>query len=117
VAVDASAFAAPAHRRRDAVFGQHDDRALSDQPIEQKGFEHLAVAHALIEERMAGKTWVIGDRYSVVDPYLLVFYRWGNRMRIDMRQKYPAWTDHAHRMSERAAVKRALATEDVSIWG
>ena len=84
--------------------------------IKQKGFEHLAVAHALIEERMTGKTWVVANRYSVVDPYLLVFYRWGNRMSIDMRQKYPAWTDHAHRMSERAAVRRALATEDVSIW-
>jgi len=86
------------------------------EPVKDKGVEHLAAAHALIEERMRGKTWVVGDNYSVVDPYLLVFYRWGNRMQIDMRNKYPAWTEHARRMSERAAVKRALATEGISIW-
>jgi len=85
-------------------------------PIKQKGFEHLASAHALIEERLADKTWVLGDNYSVLDPYLLVFYRWGHRMKIDMRQQYPAWTAHALAMSERAAVKRALATEGISIW-
>jgi len=46
------------------------------EPVKDKGVEHLAAAHALIEERMRGKTWVVGDNYSVVDPYLLVFYRW-----------------------------------------
>jgi glutathione S-transferase len=84
--------------------------------IRNKGYEHLAAAHAMIDERMRGKAWVVGESYSVVDPYLLVFYRWGNRMKIDMQAKYPAWTEHARRVAERAAVKRALATEGISIW-
>jgi hypothetical protein len=37
-------------------------------------------------------------------------------MKIDMRRKHPAWTEHARRLSERAAVRRALATEGISIW-
>jgi glutathione S-transferase len=85
-------------------------------PIKAKGFEHLRSAHTMIEERMRGKTWVVGDSYSVVDPYLLVFYRWGNRMKIDMKRQCPAWTEHTMRLSERAAVNRAIATEGISIW-
>lgn len=90
--------------------------ATHAEAVKQKGFEHLEAAHAIIEERMSRKSWAVGDRYSVVDPYLLVFYRWGNRMKIDMRGKYPAWTEHAQRLSERPAVQRALATENISLW-
>jgi glutathione S-transferase len=84
--------------------------------ITSKGFDHLTMAHEMIEDRMRARTWVVGDAYSVVDPYLLVFYRWGNRMKIDMRAKYPAWSEHALRMAERAAVTRALTTEGISLW-
>jgi glutathione S-transferase len=84
--------------------------------IKMKGFEHLHSAHTMVEERMRGKAWVINDSYSVVDPYLLVFYRWGNRMKINMKDQYPAWTEHALRLTERAAVQRALKTEGISIW-
>lgn len=90
--------------------------ATHAEVVKQKGFEHLEAAHAIIEARMSGKSWAVGDRYSVVDPYLLVFYRWGNRMKIDMRRKYPAWTEHAQRLGERPAVRRALATENISLW-
>jgi glutathione S-transferase len=86
------------------------------EPIKSKGFEHLKMAYEMIDDRMSGRTWVVGDAYSVVDPYLLVFYRWGNRMKIDMQASYPAWSEHAHRMADRAAVKRALTTEGISLW-
>jgi glutathione S-transferase len=81
-----------------------------------KGKEHLAAAFDLIEARLAERTWAVADRYSVVDPYLLVFYRWGNRMRIAMRHSYPAWTAHALRLEARAAVQRAIAQEGISLW-
>lgn len=84
--------------------------------IRQKGFEHLASAHEMIEDRLQTQTWALGEGYSIVDPYLLVFYRWGNRMKIDMRSRYPRWTDHASRMAARPAVARALATEGISLW-
>jgi glutathione S-transferase len=86
------------------------------EPIKSKGFEHLTMAHEMIEDRMRGRAWAVGNAYSVVDPYILVFYRWGNRMKIDMPTKYPAWSEHAHRMADRTAVKRALTTEGISLW-
>ncbi|MET0746353.1 MAG: glutathione binding-like protein [Microvirga sp.] len=85
-------------------------------PLVETGRSHLASAFALIEEKLKGRTWAMGDRYSVVDPYLLVFYRWGNRMVIDMQDSYPTWTAHARRLESREAVQRAIAQEGISLW-
>jgi len=85
-------------------------------PLVTRGREHLLSAFALIESRLNGRLWALGDRYSVVDPYLLVFYRWGNRMAVDMQNDYPAWTAHARRLEEREAVRRAMSQEKISLW-
>lgn len=81
-----------------------------------KGRENLASAFALINSRMEHSAWAVGQRYSTVDPYLLVFYRWGNRMGIDMRSHYPAWTRHTQHVLEREAVVSALSQEGISVW-
>ena len=88
---------------------QHED-------IVAKGKENLDSAFALIEERMSRSAWTVGDRYSTVDPYLLVFYRWGNRIGFDMRGLYKSWTRHTLRVLDRAAVQRALTQEEISVW-
>lgn len=95
---------------------------FSDDPahhpgIVTKGKAELIRAFETIENRMLGQEWVVGQDCSVLDPYLLVFYRWGHRMGFDMRAQYPHWTKHALRMQARPAVQRALATEGVSLWG
>ena len=66
-------------------------------------------------ERIAGDgDWIVGGRYSVADPYLLVFYRWGALIGLDMTA-YPAWTRHKQAMLARPAVARALAREEIEI--
>jgi len=85
-------------------------------PLVEKGKEHLASAYALIEARLTDRAWAVSDHYSVVDPYLLVFYRWGNRMSLDMQGMYPAWSAHARRLEKREAVQRALSQEGISLW-
>jgi glutathione S-transferase len=80
------------------------------------GQENLLSAFAMIEVRLNAAGWAVGERYSVVDPYLLVFYRWGNRMAIDMRGRYSAWTKHTQQLLRRPAVCRAMASESISVW-
>ena len=85
---------------------------FSDDPathpaIVSKGHEHLAHAHALIEQRLKGRDYAVGNAYSIVDPCLLVYFRWGNRMHLDMAGRFPAWTAHARRLEARSAVQRA----------
>jgi glutathione S-transferase len=81
-----------------------------------KGHVHLASAFALIESRMSEHDWAVGNDCSIIDPYLLVFYRWGNRMKLSMRDIYPQWTKHAVRMLARPAVQRAFVREGISAW-
>lgn len=81
-----------------------------------KGKLNLAAAFGLIESRLQVATWAVGDNYSIVDAYLLVFYRWGNRMGINMRALHPQWTAHTERVLLRPAVQGALASEGVSVW-
>jgi glutathione S-transferase len=80
------------------------------------GKENLASAFALIDTRLARAAWGVGTEYSTVDPYLLVFYRWGNRIGFDMRDLYRSWTQHALRVLDRPAVVRALMQEGISVW-
>lgn len=84
--------------------------------IVARGHEQLRSAYFLIEQQMTDRLWTVGNCYSVVDPYLLVFYRWGNRMQIDMQRHYPAWTKHAERLADRKAVQQALSQENISLW-
>jgi glutathione S-transferase len=91
------------------VLAQHED-------VVAKGKNHLADAFSHIDARLATKDWAVGENYSIVDPYLLVFFRWGNRIGFDMRSQYTAWTQHALRLLERPATARALATENISVW-
>jgi glutathione S-transferase len=84
--------------------------------IVAKGHEHLAAAFTLINERRMSRDWAVGPHYSIVDAYLLVFYRWGNRMGLPMRDRYPVWTQHTLRIIDRPAIQRALASEGISVW-
>lgn len=90
--------------------------AMAHHAIIDKGREHLRAAFTLIETRMQAAEWCVASRYSIVDAYLLVFYRWGNRMGIRMREDYPTWTNHTLRMLQRPAVNRALEREAISVW-
>jgi len=83
--------------------------------IQEKGMECLIETYTQIDSKLQHKTWAIGDQYSIADPYLLVFYRWGNRLGVNMRQ-YAFWTKHAEQMEKRSAVQIVLKAENISLW-
>jgi glutathione S-transferase len=84
--------------------------------IVEKGKENLDSAFAMINDRLSTTHWAVAGSYSCVDPFVLVFYRWGNRMGFNMSERYPAWTQHTLRVMARGAVMRALAKEEISVW-
>ena len=63
-----------------------------------------------INSLLAGKDWMMGKQYTVVDPYALVFYGWGARSEFPMKEltAYTAWKD---RMLKRPAVMKILQSE------
>jgi glutathione S-transferase len=66
-----------------------------------------------VDGRIKGP-WVLGDRYSVADAYLLPFYRWGNRIGLPMARDYPRWAEWTRRMLERPAVAKIIQVEGIS---
>lgn len=75
------------------------------------GRENMLAAYAEIEARLAdGRPWLLGDAFSLADPYALVSHRWAQRLDVDMAA-YPTYSAHAARLEARPSVQRALAQE------
>jgi glutathione S-transferase len=66
-----------------------------------------------IDGMLAGREW-LSDRYSVLDPYGLVFYSWGVRRELPMAElsNYGAFKD---RMLKRPAVARVVENEKIKL--
>lgn len=91
-----------------------DERSL--EGVRDKGRANLRDQYNYIERLLAdGRDWAIPEGYSVVDPYLLVFFQWGQRIGIAMRDEYPAWSRSTDRALARPAVQRVLEKEGVTI--
>ncbi len=73
-----------------------------------------------VERRLSANRWALGDDYSVVDPYLFVFYMWSQREDVvEYAPKLPLWKDHWERIYARPTTQRALVTEGITpenIW-
>ena len=67
-----------------------------------------------IDGLLAGRKWAIGTSYSVVDGYLLVFYRWGNRNQFDVKS-LANYSALMQRVLARPAVKKVMADEGIAL--
>ncbi|BBK45048.1 glutathione S-transferase [Allostella vacuolata] len=91
------------------------DEAEGMTAVKAKGMANLADQHRLIESVLAdGRGWAVPGGYSIADPYLHVFYRWGGRIGLPMAADYPAWTRLDAATTARPAVRRALAAEGLT---
>ena len=81
--------------------------------VKARGMDNVREQYAYIESLLGdGRGWALPQGYGVVDPYLLVFYRWGRSVELDM-STYRAWSSHTRRMLERPAVQRAFDQEQL----
>lgn len=86
-----------------------DDEAAIEamrRKVPQAVFE----AFKVIEDGMLAGPWVMGDAYSIADPYLFTLARWLEKDGVDPA-RLPRIADHRRRMGERPAAQRALAQE------
>ena len=92
-----------------------DDEAAR-QGVAKKCRETFQGYMGELDVMLQTKTYLLGDEYSVFDSYALVFFRWGNRMKLDMKGLFPAYHRHTQLMLTRPAVQRVLQNEAISIW-
>ena len=72
--------------------------------------EAVGACYDLIERDMLKGPWVIGDAYTICDPYLFTFAQWIEDDGIDP-SRIPRVIDHRNRMSARKTVRKAIADE------
>ena len=85
-------------------------------PVKESGRLNYERCLADIEKILQRHEYAVGPQFTVVDPFWLVFYRWGMRSSYDMRSRFPAYTAYAERLCSRPSVQRALSAEGISVW-
>jgi glutathione S-transferase len=100
---------AHAHRMRGHRWVDADD-AHSIAAMQRKVPESVGAAFEMVEREMLKGPWVMGERYTICDPYLFTLAQWMEKDGVDLG-RVPRVVDHRRRMAERATVKKAIAEE------
>ena len=67
-----------------------------------------------IDRLLEGHKWAIANQFTVADPYLLVFYRWGNRSKMPVTS-LKNYTALVKRVMARPAIQKVMADEGISL--
>ncbi len=105
----ATLHVARAHGKR-AYRWADDPAAIAE--MQRKAPQTVGECFDLIEHEMFAGPWVMGDRYTICDPYLFTFAQWLEGDGLDPA-RFPKIIDHRRRMADRPAVRRAIAAEQV----
>jgi len=98
---------AHAHRMRGHRWAD-DEAAIA--AMKRKVPDSVGASYDLIERHMFRGPWVIGETYTICDPYLFTMAQWMEGDGIDP-ERFPRVADHRRRMAERPAVRKAIAQE------
>jgi glutathione S-transferase len=98
---------AHAHRMRGARWA--DDPAAIEA-MKRKVPDTMAACFDLIESKMLHGPWVMGESYTICDPYLFTLGQWLEGDGVDLT-RFPTVKAHRERMSERTAVRKVVAEE------
>jgi glutathione S-transferase len=103
----ATLHVAHAHRMRGTRWAD-DPAAIA--AMQRKVPDSVGACYELIENKMLRGPWVMGEAYTICDPYLFTVAQWLEGDGIDP-SRFPKVRNHRERMSERAAVRKAIAEE------
>ncbi|WP_298428527.1 glutathione transferase GstA [Ottowia sp.] len=90
-------------------FGPLFNPASPDE-VKAAAKERLATRLKWVDEQLAGKTWLMGDDFSVADGYLFTVTNWAKPMQIDL-SPYPNLVAWRARVAARPAVQAAMKAE------
>jgi glutathione S-transferase len=96
-----------AHRPRGTRWA---DDAAAVEAMKKKVPETMADSFDLIENKMMKGPWVMGDTYTVCDPYLFTIAGWLESDGVDIA-RFPKVKAHRERMAARPAVTKVLAAQ------
>jgi glutathione S-transferase len=98
-----------AHAHRMRGYRWADDPAAI-AAMQRKVPESVAACFDLIETKMLRGPWVMGETYTICDPYLFTIAQWMEQDGVDP-SRFPKVKDHRNRMAERPQVQKVVAEE------
>jgi glutathione S-transferase len=98
-----------AHAHRGRGYRWADEEA-SFADMKRKVPEIVGACFDLIETRMFGGPWAMGEDYTVADPYLFTLAQWLEGDGVDPA-RFPRVADHRARMAQRGSVRKAIEQE------
>jgi glutathione S-transferase len=98
-----------AHAHRMRGYRWTDDQSAMET-MKKKVSQNVGDCFDLIEREYFKGPWVMGDSYTISDPYLFTLASWLEADSVDPK-RFPKVLDHRNRMAERPAVKKVLALE------
>ena len=98
---------AHAHRMRGYRWA---DEPAAIEAMQRKVPESVAACYDLIEHKMLEAPWVMGETYTICDPYLFTIAQWLEQDGVDP-SRFPKVIAHRRRMSERPEVQRAISEQ------
>ena len=99
---------AHAHKMRGARWATEESSFADMKRMIPKS---VGACFTLIERNMLRGPWVMGESYTICDPYLYTVALWLEGDGVDLAS-LPKVADHRKRMSERPAVQKVLAEEN-----
>ena len=98
---------AHAHRMRGARWA---DEEASFADMRRKVPKSVRACYDLIESRLLRGPWVMGDSYTIADPYLFTLAQWLEADGVDPA-RIPRVIEHRTRMAAQPNVRKAIAEE------
>jgi len=78
--------------------------------MQRKVPDSVASCYDLIEHNMLRGPWVMGETYTICDPYLFTMAQWLEQDGVDPF-RFSKVIEHRSRMSERPEVRKAIAEQ------
>lgn len=101
---------AHAHRMRGYRWA---DDAQAIEAMKKKVPQAVGGCFELIESQMLKGPWVLGERFSICDPYLFTLAQWMESDGVDP-SRFPKVADHRQRMAADPVVVRVLAAQQAA---
>ena len=102
---------AHAHRMRGYRWATEETSFADMQRMVPKS---MGACYRMIEQNMLRGPWVMGEHYTICDPYLFTIGTWLEGDGVDVG-KLPRVIEHRKRMLARPAVQKAVAAEGTQI--
>jgi len=98
-----------AHAHKLRGYRWADDQSSFDD-MKRKVPQSVGAYFALIESQLLKGPWVMGDTYTIADPYLFTVAQWLDGDGVDL-SRLPRVIEHRSRMARRPGVAKAVAQE------